>query len=194
MPRSVRIELNAVYLDEVEQTHGDVEAAIRRVIPWVATRIVPARCFEDLRDALDDLGDDGPLTAIVGYELLGQAAARPDVREWLCRCLGETRLTDGGRYQLAGAWSRLGVEARRSSRYAGAIEYARRGLDAVADLPPRAVTSNLYYNLGVALEHAHELESAIEAFEDSAEIDDLIGRNAEAVLARERIRILQGVF
>ena len=60
-------------------------------------------------------------------------------------------------------------------------------------LPAQAVTANLYYNLGVALEHAAEIDAAMEAFEDSAEIDDFLGRAAEADLSRERIKILSGI-
>ena len=72
-----------------------------------------------------------------------------------------------------------------------AIGFARKGLAAVADLPSRAITANLYYNLGVALEHAGLGRAAIEAFGDSADVDELIGRSEEAELARQRITLLQ---
>ncbi len=113
------------------------------------------------------------------------------MRRWLCEFLEGLELGEGARYQLAGAWSRLGVEARRGGRNDEAASIARRGIEAVADLPPRAVTANLYYNLGVALETSGDVPGAIEAFEDAAEVEDFIGRDEEAAQSREHIRVLR---
>ncbi len=100
-------------------------------------------------------------------------------------------LSDGTRYQLAGAYSRLGAEARQASRFTDAIFFARQGLNAITDLPYRAVTSNLYYNLGTALEAGGDFEAAIQAYDDSADIDERIGRPQEAAQSRQRIGMLQ---
>jgi len=192
MPPAFEIELNPVYLREVLGRHGDVEAAIRKAIPWVITRVVVARSQEELTGAFAELDDDeGPLRAFVSCELLGQASSRPDVRRWLCEYLDGLRLEEGARYQLAGAWSRLGVEARRSGAAGEAAVLARRGLEVVADLPPRAVTANLYYNLGIAFESDGDVPGAIEAFGDAADIEEHIGRTDEAAQAREHIRVLK---
>jgi tetratricopeptide (TPR) repeat protein len=190
--RAFSIELNPVYLAEARAEHGDLEAAIRAVIPWVISRVASARDVDELTVAFAELdADDGLFRAIVGCELLGQAGSRPDVREWLCQHLSDRILSEGARYQLAGAYSRLGVEARRSSHVSDAIYFARKGLSVIADLPPRAVTSNLYYNLATALETGGDFEAAIQAFDDSADIDESIGRHQDAVQSRERIRLLQ---
>ncbi len=53
------------------------------------------------------------------------------------------------------------------------------------------MTANLYYNLGVAAERRSDLDTALEAFGDSAEIDDLIGRHDEATLTRQRVSLLR---
>jgi tetratricopeptide (TPR) repeat protein len=192
MTPAFEIELNPVYLREVIGQHGDVEAAIREAIPWVITRIVVARSFTELAGAFAELDDQvGPLRAFVSCELLGKASSRPDVRRWLCDYLDGLQLGEGARYQLAGAWSRLGVEARRSGELDQAADLARRGLESVADLPPRAVTANLYYNLGIAFETNGDVAGAIEAFGDAADIEENIGRNDEAAQAREHIRMLR---
>ncbi|MHC4216983.1 MAG: hypothetical protein ACYSU7_00870 [Planctomycetota bacterium] len=191
-PGEFAFKLNPAYLAEARAEHDDLEAAIRTVIPWVISRVASARGPDELTVAFSELdAREGILRAIVGCELLGQANSRPDVREWLCQFLSDRRLSEGARYQLAGAYSRLGVEARRSSHASDAIFFARKGLGVVADLPARAVTSNLYYNLGTALEAGGDFEAAIQAFDDSADIDESIGRGPEAAQSRERISSLQ---
>ena len=190
--RAFSVELNPVYLTEAHVTHRDLESAIRGVIPWIITRVSVARNPDELAVAFAELeADDGLFRAIVGCEVLGQAGARPDVREWLCQYMEDRSLTDGARYQLAGAYSRLGAESRQSSRLPDAIFFARQGLSVIADLPYRAVTSNLYYNLGTALEAQGDFDAAIQAFDDSADVDELIGKGQDAVQSRHRIRILQ---
>jgi tetratricopeptide (TPR) repeat protein len=190
--RTFSIELNPIYLAEVAAEHRDLESAIRAIIPWIIARVAAARNPDELTVAFTELeAPDGLFRAVVGCELLGQAGARPDVREWLCQYMEDQSLTDGARYQLAVAYSRLGAEARRSSRFSDAIFFARQGLNAITDLPYRAVTSNLYYNLGVALEANEDLEAAIQAYDDSADVDELIGRAREAAESRQRITILQ---
>ena len=192
--QSFQIEFDPAYLAEIREQYGDVEAAVREVIPWIITRILIARNDEQLCSAFDEL-DPGEcqFRAFVGCEVLGQASSRPDVRLWLCEYAASLELGEGARYQLAGAYSRLGVESRRRDRLAEAVSLARQGLDAVGDLPPKAVTANLYYNLGIAIERKGDFVAAIEAFDDSAEIDDHIGRHDEASLARQRVNMLQGV-
>jgi len=189
--QSFQIEFDPAYLAEIREQYGDVEAAVREVIPWIITRVLIARNDEQLCSAFDEL-DPGEcqFRAFVGCEVLGEASSRPDVRRWLCEYTAGLKLGEGARYQLAGAYSRLGVESRRSDRLAEAVSLARQGLDAVADLPPKAVTANLYYNMGIAIERKGDLVAAIEAFDDSAEIDDSLGRHDEASLTRQRVNML----
>jgi tetratricopeptide (TPR) repeat protein len=190
--RSINIELNPAYLAEARGSYDDVEAAVRDAIPWVITTVLVARDGEDLRESLDAMESDvSVFRAFVGCEVLGQASTRPDVRQWLCGYVGDMDLPEGARYQLAGVYSRLGAEARRAGRFDEAMELARGGIEVVADVPPRAVTANLYYNLGVAAERGGRLAAAVEAFGDSAEIDDLIGRHGEATLTRQRVSLLK---
>ncbi len=189
--QSFQIEFNPAYLADTRRRYDDVEAAIRDAVAWVITHILIARSMEDLGRAFARMvSTERVLRAFVGCELLGQASSRPDVQRWLCEYLDELSLDDGARYQLAGVYSRLGTEARRANRFDEAVSLAKRGIDAVADLPSSAVTANLYYNLGIALERSGELAAAIEAFGDSAEIDDLIGRFGEATLTRQRVALL----
>jgi len=189
--QSFQIEFDPAYLAEIREQYGDVEAAVREVIPWIITRVLIARNDEQLCSAFDEL-DPGEcqFRAFVGCEVLGEASSRPDVRRWLCEYAASLKLGEGARYQLAGAYSRLGVESRRSDRLAEAVSLARQGLDAVADLPPKAVTANLYYNMGIAIERKGDVVAAIEAFDDSAEIDDSLGRHDEASLTRQRVNML----
>jgi len=188
----VSIELNPVYLDEVRSLRVALEADIRAAIPWVVSRVGLAGDVHELTIAFAELEpEDCVFRAIIGCELLGQASSRPDVREWLCQYLSDQNLSDGARYQLAAAYSRLGVEARRAGQISDAIYFARRGLSAVEDLPVRAVTSNLYYNLATALESEGDFEAAVRAFDDSAEIDQMIGRHMEASESRHRMASLQ---
>ena len=189
--QSFQIELNPAYLADTRQRYGDVEAVIKDAVAWVITHVMIARSAQELRDAFARIvAPEGVLRAFVACELLGQASSSPDIQRWLCDYLDEVSLDDGARYQLAGVYSRLGAEARRASRLAEAVSLAKRGIDVVADLPSSAVTANLYYNLGIALERSGELAAAIEAFGDSAEIDDLIGRYGEATLTRQRVAML----
>ena len=191
--QSFQIEFDPAYLAEMREQYDDVEEAVREAIPWIITRVLIAPDDRQLRSALGEFDHcESVLRAFVGCEVLGQASSRPDVRRWLCEYAASLKLGEGARYQLAGAYSRLGVESRRSGRLVEAVSFARQGLDVVADLPPRAVTANLYYNLGIALERKREFVAAIEAFEDSAEIDELIGRHGEASLTRQRVNMLQG--
>ncbi len=186
------VELNPVYLTEARAAHRDLESSIRAAVPWIISRVAAARGPDGLAVAFAELeAQEGLFRAIVGCELLGQAGARPDVREWLCQYMEDRNLTAGARYQLAGAYSRLGAESRQANRLSDAIFFARQGLGVIADLPYRAVTSNLYYNLGTALEVEGDFDAAIQAFDDSADVDELIGRGQEAVHSRQRIRILQ---
>ena len=190
--RSFRIELNPAYLAEARGQFDDVESAVRKAIPWVLTNVLVAREGEELRGVLDAMETtDVVFRAFVSCEVLGQAASRPDVCRWLCAYVGELDLGEGARYQLAGVYSRLGAEARRTGRLDEAMSLARQGIEAITDLPPAAVTANLYYNLGVAAERRSDLDTALEAFADSAEIDDLIGRHDEATLTRQRVSLLQ---
>jgi len=190
--RSFQIELNPAYLAEARGRYDDVESAVRNAIPWVLTYVLVAREGEELRGALNAMEpNDGVFKAFVSCEVLGQAASRPDVQQWLCAYVGELDLGEGARYQLAGVYSRLGAEARRAGRLDDAMKLARQGIEAIADLPPAAVTANLYYNLGIAAERRRYIETALEAFGDSAEIDDLIGRHDEATLTRQRMSLLQ---
>ena len=189
--RSFQIELNPAYLEEARGRYDDVESAVRDAIPWVLTNVLVAREGEELRGALDAMETtDGVFRAFVSCEVLGQASSRPDVRQWLCSYVSELDLGEGARYQLAGVYSRLGTEARRAGRLDEAMRLARQGIEAIADLPPAAVTANLYYNLGTAAERRKDLDTALEAFADSAEIDDLIGRRDEATLTRQRMSLL----
>lgn len=186
------IEFNPVYLAEARAEQRDLVSEIRAVLPWIITRVAVARDPDELAVAFAELeADDGLFAAIVGCELLGQAGARPDVREWLCQYMEDRSLSDGARYQLAAAYSRLGTESRRSTRLPDAIFFARQGLSVIADLPYRAVTSNLYFNLGAALEAEGDFGAAIQAFDDAADIDERIGRSEEAWQARQRIGILR---
>jgi tetratricopeptide (TPR) repeat protein len=188
----VSIELNPVYLAEVRSLRVDLEADIRAAIPWVVSRVGMAGDVHELTIAFAELEpQECVFRAILGCELLGRANARPDVREWLCQYLSDQNLSDGARYQLAAAYSRLGVEARRSAQLSDAIYFARRGISAIEDLPVRAVTSNLYFNLATALESEGDFEAAVRAFDDSAEIDQMIGRHVEASESRQRIAVLQ---
>jgi tetratricopeptide (TPR) repeat protein len=190
--RSFHIELNPAYLAEARGQYDDVESAVRNAIPWVLTSVLVAREGEELRGELDAMElTDGVFRAFVSCEVLGQASSRPDVRQWLCEYVGQRNLGEGARYQLAGVYSRLGAEARRTVRLQDAMKLARQGIEAIADLPPAAVTANLYYNLGVAAERHGDRNTAVEAFGDSAEIDDLIGRHDEATLTRQRLSLLQ---
>ncbi len=190
--RSFQIELNPAYLAEARGQFDDVESAVRKAIPWVLTNVLVAREGEELRGVLDAMETtDVVFRSFVSCEVLGQAASRPDVRQWLCEYVGQRNLGDGARYRLAGVYSRLGAEARRTVRLQDAMKLARQGIEAIADLPPAAVTANLYYNLGVAAERRSDLDTALEAFADSAEIDDLIGRHDEATLTRQRVSLLQ---
>lgn len=190
--QTIEIEFNPEYLEETAAQYGDLEAAIREVIPWVIFRVAVTRDFDELSEAFGELeGGEDVFRAFVSCEVLGQAASRPDVRAWLCQYLSRLRLSEGACYQLACAYSRLGVEARRAGRFPAAVRFAKRGLSAVADVPSSAVTSNLYYNLGIAMEGMADVQAAIEAFEDSAEIDEHIGRADEAALSQQRIKILQ---
>ncbi len=191
--RSFQIELNPAYLAEARRRYDDVESAVRSAIPWVLTYVLVAREGEALRGVLDAMEpSDGVFRAFVSCEVLGQASSRPDVRQWLCSYVSELDLGEGARYQLAGVYSRLGTEARRAGRLDEAMRLARQGIEAIADLPPAAVTANLYYNLGTAAERRKDLDTALEAFADSAEIDDLIGRHDEATLTRQRMSLLTG--
>jgi tetratricopeptide (TPR) repeat protein len=188
----VSIELNPVYIDEVRSLRVDLEADIRAAIPWVVSRVGLAGDTHELTVAFAELEpEECVFRAIICCELLGQAGSRPDVREWLCQYLSDQRLSPGACYQLAAAYTRLGVEARRQGQISDAIYFARRGLSAVEDLPVRAVTSNLYYNLATALEAEGDFEAAMRAFDDSAEIDQMIGRHVEASESRQRIALLQ---
>ncbi len=190
--RSFQIELNPAYLAEARGRYDDVESAVRNAIPWVLTYVLVAREGEALRGVLDAMEPtDGVFRAFVSCEVLGQASSRPDVRQWLCAYVGELDLGEGARYQLAGVYSRLGAESRRAGRLDEAMRMARQGIEVIADLPPAAVTANLYYNLGTAAERRKDLDTALEAFADSAEIDDLIGRCDEATLTRQRMSLLQ---
>jgi tetratricopeptide (TPR) repeat protein len=191
--RVVRLELNPVFIAETQRRFGDVDGVVREAIPWLLTRVVAARELELLRACFNELEpQEAILRALVGCELLGQASARPDLRRWLCEYVAVLGPGDGARYQLASAWSRLGVEARRERDLPGAVACARRGLDVVADLPPRAVTANLYYNLGVALECTGDLPESVESYEHAAEIDEMIGRRVEAAQCRLRIDVVRG--
>ncbi len=192
MSNMFEIELTPVYLAEARARYGDIEAAVRDAIPWVITRLAIARSRAELQQAFDEL-DDGEnfFRAILGCELLGMASSRPDVRAWLCEYLGRQELSDGMRYQLASAYSRLGVEARRAGRLDEAVALARSGLEAIADLPPCAVTATLYYNLGVALEESGSARLALGAYEDAVEIDEHLGRCDDADHARQRISHLR---
>jgi hypothetical protein len=181
------IELNPVFAEEMRGVHGDLEEAIREALAWVISRVLLATDAEGLRLAFDGLDPrTAILRAVVACELLARASARPDQRRWLCEYLGGCKLSDGGRYQLANAWCRLGVEARRGGDIEGAVDGAQRGLDVVADLPSQAITANLYYNLAIAQEIRGDVEAAAAAFRDSAEIDELIGRPGPAEDARRR--------
>ena len=74
------IELNPAYIAETRNGGTDLEAAIRDAIPWVLMRVIPARDFEQIKDAMDELDESDCLFhAFVGCELLGQASTRPDV-------------------------------------------------------------------------------------------------------------------
>ncbi len=193
MPGTFEIQFNPVYLAEARASFTDLDAAVREAIPWVIMRIAIARSCDELQRAFDELSaGENVFRAILGCEILGLAASRPDVREWLCRYLAGMDLSDGARYQLAGACSRLGVEARRANRLPEAIAWARKGIEAVADLPSCAVTANLYYNLGVALDAAGDVHAAIHAFQDAAEIDELLERPDDAAQSQQRITELRG--
>ncbi len=186
------MQLDAVFMAEATKQYGDLETAIRKSIPWVIARVALARCADELDAAFRELEPENRVfRALVGCELLGMTAARPDVRIWLCGYVGGLGPGEGARYQLACAYSRLGAEARRSMRFEDAVEFARKGLDSVSDLPPRAVTANLYYNLGVALDARGDVGAAIAAFEDSADVDDSIGRESEAAQARSSADLLR---
>jgi tetratricopeptide (TPR) repeat protein len=188
----VSIELNPVFLAETRSRRADLETDIRAAIPWVIARVGLASDLHELTVAFAEIEPgDCVFRAIIACELLGQASSRPDVREWLCQYLSDQDLSDGARYQLAAAYSRLGVEARRSNQTSDAIYFARRGLSVIEDLPVRAVTSNLYFNLATALESEGDFEGAVSAFDDSAEIDQMIGRHVEASESRQRIALLQ---
>jgi tetratricopeptide (TPR) repeat protein len=190
--RSFEVELNPAYMAEARSLYGDLGAAIRKAVPWILSEVAMARDLDELWDLFEELDDDDAmLRAFVTCELLGQASARPDIRAWLCEYLHGRQLGDGARYQLACAYSRLGFEARRSGHATDAISYARRGIETITDLPPGAVTANLYYNLGIALQGTAKLDAAIEAFDDSAEIDDLLGRREDAVRTRDHVQILR---
>ena len=190
--QSFQIEFDPAYLAQIREQYGDVEAAAREAIPWIIIRVLMARNDDQLASAFDELEPGERLFhSFVGCEVLGQASSRPDIRLWLCEYAASLGLREGARYQLAGAYSRLGVESRRSDRLAEAVSLARQGIDTVADLPPRAVTANLYYNLGIAIERQGDVLSAIEAFDDSAEIDDHLGRHDEASLTRQRVNMLR---
>ncbi len=189
---SLQIELNPVYMEEVQTRYGDIECAIRETLPWVFNCVALTQNLDDLRDSLHELDDEvGVFRAVIGCEVLSLAGSRPDVREWLCDYLGELELSEGARYQLAGIYSRLGVEARRAQRNAEAATFARKGLKAISCLTPRAITANLHYNLGVALEGSFDFPAAVKAFERSAAIDTAIGRPAEAAISRQRVMILR---
>jgi hypothetical protein len=181
------IELNPVFAEEMRAEHGDLEGAIREALAWVISRVLLATGADSLRVAFEGLAPRvAVLRAVVGLELLARAGARPDQRHWLCEYLLGCRLSDGGRYQLANAWCRLGVEARRAGDIDGAVAGATRGLDVIADLPPQAITANLYYNLAIAQEIRGDAGASEAAFRDSAEIDELIGRPGPAEDARRR--------
>ena len=181
------IELNPVFLEEMRADHGDLEEAIRDALPWVISRVLLVRASEDLRSLFSGLDHRvAMLRAVVACELLAKASSRPDLRRWLCEYLGDLKLSEGGRYQLANGWCRLGVEARRSGDLDGAIHCAQRGLEAIGDLPPRAITANLYYNLAIAQEVHGNTAAAAAAFRDSAEIDEFIGRPGPAEEANRR--------
>ena len=191
--KELEIEFNPAYIAEARWRFGDLEKAIKDSVPWVISRILPARGLDVVCDALDELPPGlSILRAIIAGELLAMSGARPDVRLWLCDYLFDADLSEGARYHLAGVYTRLGAEARRADRLPEAVDLARRGLNVVADLPPLAVTANLYYNLGVAHEVTSRFDEAIGAFEDSAEIDELIGRYEEAAHTRECLRLLAG--
>ncbi len=186
------MQLDAVFMAEATKQYGDLESAIRKSIPWVITRLALARGADELDAAFAELDPANRVfRALVGCELLGMTGSRPDVRIWLCRYVGGLGPGEGARYQLACAYSRLGAEARRSQRLDDAEGFARRGLDSVSDLPPRAVTANLYYNLGVALDARGDVGRAIEAFEDAADVDQSIGRESEATQARKSADLLR---
>ncbi len=176
MHRSVEIELNPVYLAEARRRYRDLEARIRDIVGWVLARVAIAQGRGELQAAFDELEqDEREFRALVGCEILGRGAARPDVRAWLCEYVIAQAPGAGARYQVANAYSRLGAEARRLNRWEDAVRFATKGLDAVADLPPQAVTANLYYNLGVALEVRGEFGAAAEAFAAADEIDEALG-------------------
>jgi len=190
--QSFQIEFDPAYLAQIREHYGDVEAAVREAIPWIIIRVLMAPNDAQLSSAFHELDPGERLFhAFVGCEVLGQASSRPDLRVWLCEYAASLELGEGARYQLAGAYSRLGVDSRRSDRLVEAVSLARKGLDAVADLPPIAVTANLYYNMGIAIERTGDFVAAIEAFDDSAEIDDFLGRHDEASLTRQRVNIIR---
>ena len=192
MQRSVEVELNPVYLAEARRRYRDLEAQIRQIVGWVLIRVAIAQGRGELRATLDELEpDEREFRALVSCEILGRGAARPDVRAWLCEYVVAQAPTAGARYQVAGAYSRLGTEARRLNRLPEAVDFAREGISVVADLPPQAVTANLYFNLGVALEGRGEVAEAIEAFEDAAEIDAALGREPESAWSRQSIKTLR---
>ena len=192
MRRSVEIELNPVYMAEARRRYGDLDARISEIIGWVLFRVAIAQGRAELRMVFDELaGDEREFRALVGCEVLGLGSARPDIRDWLCEYVMAHGPGVGARYQVACAYSRLGSEARRSNRPQDAARLTRKGLEAVADLPPQAVTAILYHNLGVALEVAGDVGGAIEAFEDAADIDGSMGREEEAARSRQFVETLR---
>ena len=193
MQRSVEVELNPVYLAEARRRYRDLEAQIRDIVGWVLIRVAIAQGRGELRTAFDELENETPgVRARVGWGIRGAGAARPVVWAWRCDDVSAQAPAVGARYQVAGAESRLGTEARRSNRLPEAVDFAKEGISVVADLPPQAVTANLYFNLGVALEGRGEVAEAIEAFEDAAEIDAALGREPESAWSRQSIKTLRG--
>jgi tetratricopeptide (TPR) repeat protein len=185
---TIRVDLHPVYLEELAKTDPSVERRGPEHMRKVAIGVDLAREPGQADRILAKLSNqrDRQLILFVALSFLSDHGATIDVCTPLLQRLTGDELTRGQRYQLAECYSRIGVNHRQRQDLQRSVEVMNLGLRAAEGLPPRATTSALHYNLGVAYEQWGDHGAAAAAFEESARIDIALGRNDDAKSGKAR--------
>ncbi len=177
----LEIELHPVYKKEVESHFKDVNKAMSEAIQYFRSAFSAAsdKGITDVSKIIGNLQDwKAQFRVHVACEYYRQVLASEAFSFVLTLCdhLKASGLNEGGRYNVARCYAHLGCSARQSGQIELAVKIANMGISLIDGLPYRAVSSNLFYNLGVALEHSADFDGASNAYEKASEIDRILKR------------------